>query len=380
MLSQKGNGRSAAVALTGGSAICMGQQFEFKLGMQEEVLHPSRFAQHMRESLPVLLEADARSDVKPIAIKARPAILTKDIAAEDAFRLTLLQCKWHIASNIAAVVVGRQVEGVHQMRVGFRRLRVALSSFGGDFRTPALEALKDRAKKMSAKLGPARDLDVFVEDMLETAAKANGGTEGLDLLRARAAEARHTAWDFAVAHVLSPGFEAFMHDLTDAIDRRIWFEAAGRAHATRGHMAFEIPAVEIANHMLDHRLKKAKKHARHLKSISAEKRHKLRITLKKLRYTAEFFAPLYSRGAADEFLRTLSKIQDILGTLNDVAVAHDTLARLSGPREGARGNQSALSFAAGMVYGWHRDRADHVWHDAKKRWKRLEKCEPFWER
>ena len=56
-------------------------------------------------------------------------------------------------------------------------------------------------------------------------------------------------------------------------------------------MAFEIPAVEIANHMLDHRLKKARKRARHLKSISAEKRHKLRITLKKLRYTAEFFAP-----------------------------------------------------------------------------------------
>jgi CHAD domain-containing protein len=357
----------------------MGQQFEFKLGMQEEVLHPRRFAQHMRESLPILIEADARPDVKPIAVKARPAILTKGIAAEDAFRLTLLQCKWHIASNISAVVIGRQVEGVHQMRVGFRRLRVALSAFGGDFRTPALEALKDRAQKLSSKLAPARDLDVFVEHVLETAAKANEDTEGLDLLRARAAEARHTAWDFAAAHVLSPSFEAFMHDLTDAIDRRIWFEAVGRAHATRGHMAFEIPAVEIANHMLDHRLKKAKKRAKHLKALPAEKRHKLRIALKKLRYTAEFFAPLYGRGAADDFLYSLSKMQDVLGTLNDVAVAHGTLARLSGPREGTRGNQSALSFAAGMVYGWHRDRADHVWHKAKKRWKHLEGSEPFWE-
>lgn len=358
----------------------MGQQFEFKLGMQEEVLHPRRFAEATRAqaALPILIEADARPGAKTKAVKARPAILTKEIAAEDAFRLTLLQCKWHIASNIAAVVNAREVEGVHQMRVGFRRLRVALTAFGGDFRTPALEALRERAQKLFEKLGPARDLDVFVEELLEPAAKANGKVEGFDLLRARAAEARRTAWDFAVAHVLSPSFENFMHDLTDAIDRRIWFEAAGRAHATRGHMAFEIPAIEIATRMLDHHLERAHKRARHLKHLSEHKRHKLRISLKKLRYTAEFYAPLYKEGAADDFLKSLSKMQDVLGALNDVAVAHETLTKLANPRDRTGGDHAALSYAAGMVYGWHLDRAGHVWEGAKKRWKKLAQCEPFW--
>lgn len=348
----------------------MGQQFEFKLG--EQAL--KRLPQGL---LPIVLTA-APESARPQAVKARHATLPPDVAAEDAFRLTLLQCKWHIASNIAAVVDGHAVEGVHQMRVGFRRLRVALTSFGGDFRTPALEHLKDRAKRLSTKLGHARDLDVFAENLLAPAAQANDGVEGFEALRERANDARRTAWEFAIAHVESPSFEAFLRDLGDAIDRRIWFEAAGRAHAASGHMAFEMKAVDLADRMLDHRLKAAHKKAKHLKKLSPAKRHELRIALKKLRYTAEFFAPLYGDGDAGEFLRPLSKMQDVLGALNDVAVARQTLSRLVAPKDRASGEHAAISFAAGIVYGWHLDRAEHTWESAKTRWKKFEKTTPFW--
>ncbi|MBI3676342.1 MAG: CHAD domain-containing protein [Proteobacteria bacterium] len=361
----------------------MGQQFEFKLD-ERDVSRPRRFeALHDQMALPALIAAEAgaaaRARSNPVPVKARRAILPRDIAAEDAFRLTLLQCKWHIASNVAAIVDGHQVEGIHQMRVGFRRLRVALTSFGGDFRTPALEALRARAQKLSEKLGPARDLDVFVEELLEPAAQANGAIEAFDLLRQRAGEARVTAWNFAVAHVLSPAFASFMHDLGDALDRRIWFEAAGRAHASKGHMAFEMPASEIAKRMLAHRLKDVRKRAKKLKHLSDQRRHKLRIALKKLRYTAEFFAPLYDEEDVGEFLKKISNLQDILGALNDVAVARDTLQKLTGDNDRTpAANRAALSFAAGVVYGWHLDRASHIWKKARKRWKQMEHTEPFW--
>jgi CHAD domain-containing protein len=358
----------------------MGQQFEFRLGAQEDVLRPRRFAPGQGQ-LPIVIEAGpAHARDHPLPAKARPAILPRDIAAEDAFRLTLLQCKWHIASNIPAIVDGRQTEGIHQMRVGFRRLRVALTSFGGDFRTPALESLGLRASKLAEKLAPARDLDVFVEELLEPAAEANGAMDAFALLRARAGEARRTAWDYAVAHVLGPSFAAFMNDLGEALDRRIWFEAAGRAHATKGHMAFEMPAREIAGRMLNHRLKVANKRGRHLKTLSDEQRHKFRISLKKLRYTCEFFAPLYGEDVVGPFQRKLSRMQDILGALNDVAVARDTLDKLIAAREGLPTAERAdLSFAAGIVYGWHLDRAGHIWKKGKKRWKAFAKTQPFWE-
>lgn len=365
----------------------MGQQFEFKLNEQHELARARRAAElYGTSALPMLIETASpyppRAKVAALPVKARPAILPTDISSEDAFRLTLLQCKWHIASNIAPIVETRAVEGVHQMRVGFRRLRVALTSFGGDFRTPALEALRERAGKLAEKLGPARDLDVFVDELLEPAARANGAVDAFELLRARAAEARHTAWDFAVAHVTSPAFESFMHDLGDALDRRIWFEATGRAHATRGHMAFEVPAVEIANRMLTHRLNIACKRAKRMKHLSEEKRHHLRIGLKKLRYTAEFFAPLYKEDAVRTFSRKLSKMQDILGALNDVAVARETLKKLTNLKEGGRdsSDRANLSFAAGIVYGWHLDHASHIWKKARKRWRAFERSEPFWHR
>ena len=356
----------------------MVQQFEFKLGAHEAVPRPRRF-QPGQGQLPIVVEAVA-ARAHPLPAKARPAILPSDIAAEDAFRLTLQQCKWHIASNIGAIVDGRQTEGVHQMRVGFRRLRVALTSFGGDFRTPALENLGLRAGKLAEKLAPARDLDVFVEELLEPAAQANGAVDAFALLRARAGRARRTAWDYAVAHVQSPSFGAFMNDLSEALDRRIWFEAAGRAHATKGHMAFEMPAREIAGRMLAHRLKVAQRRGRHLNRLSDEQRHKLRISLKKLRYTAEFFAPLYGAQPMRPFQRRLSRMQDILGALNDVAVARDTLDKLVAAREGlAASDRADLAFAAGIVYGWHLDRAGHIWKKGKKRWKAFAKVEPFWE-
>lgn len=359
----------------------MGQQFEFKLNLQQAEPRLRRFDPLANQAgLPMLIEADTQPRGNPVPVKARRAILPRDIAAEDAFRLTLLQCKWHIASNIAAIVDGHAVEGIHQMRVGFRRLRVALTSFGGDFRTPALEALRARAQKLSAKLGPARDLDVFVEELLEPAATANGAVEAFDLLRQRAAEARHTAWNYAVSHVQSPAFGSFMHDLGDALDRRIWFEATGRAHATKGHMAFEMPAIEIADRMLTHRLEDVKKRARRMKHLSDEKRHRLRIGLKKLRYTSEFFAPLYGEDEVTRFLKKLSNLQDILGTLNDVAVARETLKMLTDTSEKSSASQrAALSFAAGIVYGWHLDRASHIWKKARKRWKQLDRSDLFWQ-
>ncbi|HEX4534916.1 MAG TPA: CHAD domain-containing protein, partial [Rhizomicrobium sp.] len=227
----------------------MSRQFEFDLKSDDDVLSPQPLpGMELLHPLPVLIEAEAgaqsRARAQPVAVKAQRPLLPAGVAAEDAFRITLLQCKWHIAANVPAVVQAHAPEGIHQMRVGLRRLRVALTSFGGDFRTPALEALKARAKKMAERLGPARDLDVFGSELVEPAAHAATSARGFDILRSRAAEARNTAWQFAVAHVSGPGFASFMSDLGDAVDARVWFEASGRGNVAKGRVAFEMPAVD----------------------------------------------------------------------------------------------------------------------------------------
>lgn len=342
----------------------MGPQIELKLGAQEDIFPQKRFAP------PVLVDTPMKTRSHPAAVKARAAILPRDIPSEDAFRLTLLQCQWHIAANISAVVEAREIEGLHQMRVGFRRLRVAFTSFGKHFRNPELDALKNRAKRMAENLGPARDLDVFTEELLEPAAKANGAVESFELLRTRANDARRTAWDFAATHTLSSGFASFMADLNSAVERRIWLDGA------KDHAPFDVPAQELAAKVLDHRLKSAKKNAKRLNSASDDQIHQLRIALKKLRYTGEFFAPLYDKKDVEEFGERLSRMQDSLGAVHDVVVARETLARLTA---GANDHSdSGISFAAGIVYGWHLDRATHILKKSVKRWKKFSATDPFW--
>src|SRR5271156_1120671 len=115
----------------------MNQKFELRLVEEENgaaVLHRRR-AIHA-SALPVVIDVEPVSEVarpRVRAAKAQASLLPQGVIAADAFRLTLLQCKWHIAANVPAVVDTRDAEGLHQLRVSLRRLRVALSSFGGEF-------------------------------------------------------------------------------------------------------------------------------------------------------------------------------------------------------------------------------------------------------
>lgn len=363
----------------------MNQQYELKLS--DEPRHAPRYRLGAGfGGMPAIIDIDAEPDrnttpgkrIRPS--KAQPAFLPKGCVAEDAFRLTLLQCKWHISANLPAVVEARDVEGMHQLRVGFRRLRVAFSSFGTEFRTPTFEALRQRAKTLANRLAPARDFDVFVNELFEPAATANGAVEAFAVLRARAQAARQRAWDNSVQQITGAAFTKFMSDLGEALDRRAWYEATpGGSQASSLIVAFATPATTLADRVLVLRLRQARKRARHLETLSDTERHRLRIGLKKLRYTAEFFAPLYVRKNVEPFLRRLNRMQDILGGLNDVAVARTTLESLVADGDGGPlASRADLSFAAGIVYGWHLDRATRNWGNAVKRWKKFAKTDPFW--
>ncbi len=357
----------------------MGQQFELHLADEPEVTLALR--PPPRRRLPAVIDLMPLRAAKPVPQKAAPAIVPPDASAEDAFRLTLTQCRWHIAANMRAVAEARDIEGMHQMRVAFRRLRVAFAAFGPEFRTPALERLRERAKRLAARLAPARDLDVFLTELFEPAASANGSKEAFAVLRARAEAQRKTAWDNALAQITGHALNGYLDDLGDAIDRCQWYEGPdGRARPAKGFVAFEQPAGALAARMVERRFKHARKRARHIKALDENERHHLRIALKKLRYTSEFFAPFFAQDSLQGFQKRLSKMQDILGALNDVAVARKTLDHLVNVADGdGAALHGELSFAAGIVYGWHLERSARTWEDAKTRWRKLARAEPFWE-
>jgi CHAD domain-containing protein len=172
--------------------------------------------------------------------------------------------------------------------------------------------------------------------------------------------------------VRSDDFTGFLLDLAAAIETRVWRESATPEQL----IAFLKPARDLAAETLDKRLKQACKRAKHLSSLNVQERHRLRLALKKLRYSAEFFAPIFAAKPVSAFLERLSKLQDLFGTLNDAAMA-ETILRHINEHAGEHSGVELLE-ASSFVDGWHQSRVELTWEKAKKRWKRFIKTELFW--
>jgi CHAD domain-containing protein len=186
--------------------------------------------------------------------------------------------------------------------VGLRRLRSALRAFG-----PIVEGagpLTKALRRLTPALGAARDWDVFVQTL------ENAGA-GAQLLR-NARRERHRAKRAAIEAVNSPGLHRFLFRSLR------WLESRESRRA-------DVTLSDLAPGRLERLRCKA---AADFAPETSNRRHKLRIRIKRLRYACEFFAPCFAPAAAGPYLRRLARLQDVLGELNDIAVAHRLLESL----------------------------------------------------
>jgi CHAD domain-containing protein len=335
----------------------------------------------MEEPRAAAIRSTARAvgDASEIAriVRAHPVRLTRKMTVEEAFRVTVLECLAQVAANAPAILQSREAEALHQMRVGLRRLHVALNAFGEEFRTPAVKELRKRTKAFTDTIAPARDLDVFLGELFDEPANAGGRSESFAYLHARAEEARVLAWDQAVASISSPEFTVFLDDAAVAAETHSWFTKGLGSTAYKAHFAADAPVRPTAARMLDEHLIRVSKRGRHMRSLDERDRHRLRIALKKLRYAAEFFAPLYKKMPVKRYLRRLKMLLEDLGALNDVVTVRGTLTRLT-HEETSKRLDPDLCFAAGMINGWHSQRAHHLGQSAVGHWEKFKKIDPFW--
>lgn len=82
--------------------------------------------------------------------------------------------------------------------------------------------------------------------------------------------------------------------------------------------------------MLAKRHGRLHKRGKKLASLDDAERHEVRIAAKKLRYAAEFFAPLFDEAGAQTYLSALEVLQDALA-LNDIAVTAGLVENPPGP-------------------------------------------------
>jgi len=137
--------------------------------------------------------------------------------------------------------------------------------------------------------------------------------------------------------------------------------------------AMAAPVSEMAEPLLEQTCKRVTKRADHVVGLSTPQLHALRLDVKQMRYGTEFFGAIYGAKKVKKFRSKLTTMQEILGQLQDAAVAEARLMALA-PELSKDG-----MIAVGLVSGWFGARADyrlegiedamHTFIDQKVFWK-----------
>ncbi|MBR1251019.1 CHAD domain-containing protein [Bradyrhizobium sp. AUGA SZCCT0169] len=279
------------------------------------------------------------------ASHAEPIHLDRKLSANDAFTAIASSTFRHFAAN-ADAIRNLDAEAIHQMRVGLRRTRAAISLFDDVLPRASTAGIKEELKWLTGQLARAREIDVFLEERVCPVVKAGPPKRGSRAIEKKFAAQRTKAFKRAGQAVGSPRFRRLLIDMLEWIETR---KAPADKDRSIGPYAAEL---------LDRRIRKVRKQGKRLDELSPDQRHKLRIRIKKIRCALDFFEGLYDDSDRKEIAQLSSRLKNVqsaLGALNDF-MAHRkmaTEAALTAPQA----NRRAQAFASGFLVGQEREAA-----------------------
>ncbi len=273
----------------------------------------------------------------------------------------------HLQANEEGVRRDEAPEFVHQTRVATRRLRSALKVFSLLLPADKEELWREELRWLCNSLDGARNWDVFVARTLPAVCAALPQEPALEWLSMQAAEERGIQRERARAALESSRYQALLLELGAWLAVPRWQAPAGSG------LDKDMPVVAFGARVLSKGHRKLKKSARELLAMDTNERHQVRISAKKLRYAAEFFAPCFPGRRTRRYMDALENLQDVLGDLNDEATTAMLMQQLSG-----RTREASEQRACGLVLGWVSGLALERLPEAKKAWKGYLERKPFW--
>jgi CHAD domain-containing protein len=239
--------------------------------------------------------------------------------------------------------LGDDPEDVHQLRVGTRRLRSDLRTFGPLLHADRTARVRTELNWLGGQVGAVRDLDVLglrlaaaVQALPE--ADTAGGARLLARLTTQTANARAGM----LAALRAPRYVALLDDLV---------ELAARP-PLRDDIDLHQRAASIAGRLVRRPWRRLAAAAGELgENASDAELHQVRILAKRCRYAAEAVAFAVGRVAAD-FAAGIADVQTVLGDHQDTVVAEEWL------RDAASALPAARVAAGQLIAGVRARRAE----------------------
>jgi CHAD domain-containing protein len=264
-------------------------------------------------------------------ILEKKSALTADSALWAWAREAITERAEWMLEHLEGVRKGEDIEAVHDMRVGSRRLVAAMRVFHPCFPGPAYERVFREARRVTRRLGEVRDLDVLIDHYEKLGDEAAvEDAPGVDYFIAVKQRER--------CRVRRPMLRAMSKvedsDLIGRIERLLteesdMYSVGLMPPAPRGGVdptdSFRNAAPLVLEERY-HALYAFEPYVDHPEE--AEQLHAMRIAAKWLRYTMELFAPAYKDGLKQP-LAAVKRIQELLGDLHDSDVRLDILQDMS---------------------------------------------------
>jgi len=359
-------------------------ELELKHGNPVELF---KIARIISEIVPARLDVKSKSErgfelieQTPIAAeKARDPELSAEMSAGLAFTLICRTCLRHLVANEPATIE-RDVEALHQMRIAVRRIRAAISLFSDVVNDDRVGIIKNELRWFARELGPARDLDTFLFEVLRPLKKQHKNEPGLVSISKMFERRRLQGYRQAQDAVQSARFRMLVLDTAEWVEVGPWSISENPSIRLRREMPIDAYAAE----QLSRRCKKIRRRGAKIDHLDAGQLHKLRIQVKKARYAVEFFSSVYegkkSAKRRKNVLSSLRQLQNCLGGLNDIvtrkALCGDIIAN---PARGLTAEQNRhRAFAAGLVIGNQQAQVQKLLDDVRKANADFGDAKAFW--
>jgi inorganic triphosphatase YgiF len=386
-----GNGADIVMAIDEGQILAADSshpvseiELELKHGDPSDLF---KLAREILDIVPAHLAFKSKSErgyelIEKTAVAAETASdpgLSAGMSAGHAFTVVGRACLRHLVANIPAMI-NKDLNAVHQMRVALRRLRAAISLFAPLVTDDRTEAIKTELRWLANELGPARDLDTLLFEVIAPLRKQHAKEPGLAGLAKMFTRRRLKSYRQAQQAIQSARFRSLILDTSEWIEAGPWSRSENALMQARREMPIEIYAAE----QLSHRCKKIRRRGAEINGRDPEQLHRLRIQVKKVRYAIEYFSGVYhgkkSAKHCKKVRSSLMQLQNCLGRVNDI-VTHKALFMdiIASPAKGLTEEQGRhRAFAAGLVIGDQQAQVEKWLARARKAHSRFAATKAFW--
>lgn len=278
------------------------------------------------QSIPVVAGTDV--EVKKKGIESFLSMKRTDIRRDDHMREAAHKIlRFHFGRMLKherGTMIGKDIEELHDMRVAAMRMRSVLQVFNGHLDMDAMKPFFMNLKATRRSLGTVRDLDVFMEKIQHYVESLPQERQSeLDELVGTLLIERDKARGLMLLHLDSGKYNKFKIKFTKVLEKkRGWEDSRVRKdgkplpHRVRDTLPLLLYSQLATVRTYDDLV--------HADEPSYEMLHALRIDIKILRYTLEFFDEVLGDDTAS-LVNDLKGLQDNLGDIHDAVVAVELL-------------------------------------------------------